>query len=170
MKPVKNYEQRYSITEDGRLYSHLSKKFLKTTVHKTGYEGMCTRVGSRHAPAVLFRIHRLVAEAYIPNPENKTQVNHIDGDKLNNHVSNLEWVTPSENIIHAYAMGLAHASCGTKNGQSKLTEHDIQSIRATYVPYCRINGARALAKIFNVHHTIISRVAGNNKRRSYQKI
>ena len=54
-----------------------------------------------------FTIHRLVAQAFLPNPENKEQVNHIDGNKLNNHLSNLEWTTKSENMLHAYQKNLS---------------------------------------------------------------
>lgn len=73
-------------------------------------------------------IHRLVALAFIPNPEGKEQVNHIDGNRMNNVVSNLEWVTPSENQKHSYSIGLNNRN-GKNNGKSKLTEGDVKSIR-----------------------------------------
>lgn len=60
------------------------------------------------------RVHRLVAEEFIPNPDNKPEVNHIDGDKSNNHVSNLEWVTKEENCRHAWNNGLAKPSYGMR--------------------------------------------------------
>ncbi len=62
----------------------------------------------------IYRAHRIIAETFIPNPENKPEVNHIDGNKSNNDISNLEWVTPSENNQHAYDTGLAKLSAETK--------------------------------------------------------
>ncbi len=73
---------------------------LKPRILNSGYKYVDLGVGSR------FMIHRLVAIAFLKNPENKRTVNHKDGDKFNNHVSNLEWATHSENHKHAYASGL----------------------------------------------------------------
>lgn len=73
-----------------------------------------------------FAVHRLVAMAFLPNPDNKPEVNHIDGDRSNNQASNLEWVTKSENMQHAAKTGLA--SAGSMNGMSKYTEAQIQQV------------------------------------------
>lgn len=78
------------------------------------------------------KIHRLVAETFIPNPENKPEVNHIDGDKTNNHVSNLEWCTHVENMAHAKENGLMVGNGGLKgvqNPHAKLNESVVKTIR-----------------------------------------
>lgn len=94
----------YFITESGQVFSakripiiELKQKINKGYV----YVYLCTK--SKHTT---LKVHRLVAMAFIPNPENKKEVNHKDGDKLNNNVSNLEWCTRSENNLHAYRTGL----------------------------------------------------------------
>lgn len=86
---------------------------LKYKIDKDGYYSVCLfQDGIRYFK----RINRLVAETFIPNPDNKTEVNHKDGDKHNNFVNNLEWSTTSENIKHAFANGLNHT--GIKNVKS----------------------------------------------------
>ena len=79
-----------------------------------------------------FRVHRLVAQAFIDNPSELPEVNHKDGDKLNNNASNLEWCTHAQNIQHAFDNGLAIALRGATNGNSKLTEESVLAIRSEY--------------------------------------
>ena len=72
--------------------------------------------------------HRLVAEAFIPNPENKPEVNHKDGKKNNNSETNLEWSTSSENLFHAYNTGLKKVNCGEESHKSKITKSKVIEI------------------------------------------
>lgn len=152
MKDMVGYEDRYSITEDGRVWSKLSKKFL--SLHKTdkGYLTFATKIGGRNGTYKCFKVHRLVAEAYIPNPENKPHVNHKDGNKENNSVDNLEWVTPTENMLHASSLGLL------KSDRPKLTQEHIEFIKHNYVPGDTNYGARALGRMFGVNHSVILKV------------
>lgn len=91
----------YYISSDGEVYSSRSHMYLKQR-----FWGRCKYLTVTLDNTKSFCVHRLVAYAFIPNPENKPQVNHIDGNKTNNVVSNLEWCTNSENNLHAMAIGL----------------------------------------------------------------
>lgn len=95
---------RYTVTTDGRLWNHDSCKWQVLTVNQTGYISLAL-VGDDGATHH-HKLHRLVAKAFLPNPENKPEVNHIDGNKLNNNVTNLEWNTTMENHRHARENGL----------------------------------------------------------------
>ena len=93
-KPVKDYEEFYLIYDDGRVWSIRKNKFLKPQLTYDGYltVDLCKDGGDK-----IVKIHRLVAMAFIPNPDNLPCVNHLDEDKTNNHVNNLEWCTVSYN-------------------------------------------------------------------------
>ena len=98
MRQIKEH-LNYLITVDGRVFSLKTMRFLKLSDRGDGYKTV--HIDNRH-----YRVHRLVANAYIPNPENKPTVNHIDGKKDNNMLCNLEWATLSENMQHACDTGL----------------------------------------------------------------
>lgn len=103
MKDLKGFEEYYSITEEGKIFSKRRQRFLKPSLKKNGYVYIELNVGGN---VYYKRVHRLVAETYIPNPNNKPMVNHKDGNKSNNYYTNLEWVSGSENNIHAIENGL----------------------------------------------------------------
>ena len=93
----------YEVSSSGEVKNIKTGKILKPGRHRQGYSMVhLSDQNVVHGKTV----HRLVAEAFIPNPEQKPQVNHIDGNKSNNQVSNLEWNTGSENTVHAYRTGL----------------------------------------------------------------
>jgi len=92
--------KNYIIYSNGSVYSKHFKRLINRRVAGShGYIAILLD-GEQHL------MHRLIAQTFIPNPENKREVNHIDGNKLNNDVSNLEWVTSSENQKHAFRIGL----------------------------------------------------------------
>lgn len=128
-KPIADYEGLYEVSNTGlvrgveRIDSADKRqvsKVLSTTAKNGNY---ITCVLSKNNIKHTYRIHRLVASAFIPNPENKPCINHVDGNKQNNSVENLEWCTPLENNQHARKNGL---NCGLY----KLTKEDVSEIKA----------------------------------------
>jgi hypothetical protein len=112
-RSIRGYEGMYEISNLGRVKS-LPRKYVKGGIRKKvickGYELVGLWKGEENYNA---KVHRLVAEAFLPNPDNKPFVNHIDGNKRNNRIDNLEWCTPKENVAHATQTGLF--KCGLNN-------------------------------------------------------
>jgi NUMOD4 motif/HNH endonuclease len=130
---VKRNKTRYFVSNYGRIKSINThsvnppnkETILKQKINRGGY-CYITIYGLKKKS---YRIHRLVALSFIPNPLNKTSVNHKDGVKINNHVSNLEWVTTKENNEHAKIIGLLKPLKGEDTPRHKLFVKDIYNIR-----------------------------------------
>lgn len=148
MKDILGFEGRYSINETGDVFAHPKKVAVGRNggVRDYGWHKLSatkpmkgldyTRVYLAKDGKKFPRLtHRLVAETYIPNPDNLPVVNHLDGNPGNNHVSNLEWCTVRANSIHAYAFGLHKPSklFGEANGQSKITAETVKAMRQCFV-------------------------------------
>lgn len=98
MKDILNFEKEYAITSCGKIYSYKTNKFLAKTIDKDGYERITlVKNGISHN----FMVHRLVAQAYIPNPQNLSDVNHIDKIRNHNYISNLEWLSHEDNLKYS---------------------------------------------------------------------
>lgn len=130
-------ETNYRVSNTGKIYSMLSHKYLKFGVLNTNYFYVYINKKTK-------LIHRLVAEAFISNPNNLPEVNHINGDKQNNHVNNLEWCTHAENQKHASVNNLM--AVGEKHGRHKLTEIQVNEIRALRNKLSQ----RKIANLYNV--------------------
>lgn len=151
MEIWKRFYQTYSISNFGRVKNDKTNLILKTWLDDKGYEVI--RLNSQY-----FKIHRVVAQAFIPNPNNLSQVNHIDGNKTNNIVDNLEWCSQSYNIRHADTCGLRNMPKGKEASNAKLTQEQVNYIRSNYIPRDKKNGGVALAKKFNVSRSEIVKI------------
>lgn len=149
--------ENYYISNFGR-FKGRTNKILKQHIGKTGYYMINIYPNGRIGKSKTLKIHRVVAEAFIPNSNNYPVVNHKDGNKLNNNVENLEWCTHSYNTKHAFEHNLSKPKKGCSNSNSKLSEDDVKWIREHYIPRDRIFGTRALARKFNMSHANISRL------------
>lgn len=149
----------YSITREGLVISHKYRQgyfsaFLSPHLDKDGYE-LCSL--TKRGQSKTFKIHRLVAGAFIPNPYNKPQVNHKNGIKNDNRSENLEWCTHKENMQHAKNNGLTGGAYGDKSPRTKLTWEDVEVMREM-----RCNGAS-----FNLLKNMFGISSGSAKKIIY---
>lgn len=138
-KNIYGYEGYYQVSSMGRVRS-FKKKGRAEGISKNPIILNPKKSGNGYKKIYLWNngkydnclIHRLVASAFIPNPENKPTVNHKDNNGLNNHVKNLEWCTYKENTKHAVENGYMSNQKGSGNYSSKLTEKEVLEIREMY--------------------------------------
>lgn len=118
-------DARFEISKSGIIRNKENKKIKSQYVSSTGYYMITISKNNKSKP---YRVHRLLANTFIDNSLRLEEVNHIDGNKLNNDLSNLEWVSHFGNMKHAFSTGLAN-NTGIKNGMAKLTNIDVLEIK-----------------------------------------
>lgn len=169
MKPIKGYEGVYFAREDGEIVSCKNGKELVLKGGRCGgYRSYSLRINgiqNQHLG------HRLIAETFLENPENKPHVNHKDGNKLNNQVANLEWVTRSENSKHAYANGLIKISdehlhkmrmiTGAK--KALFTKTDAENIRHIYNNIEKMT-CKKIANAYGCNVTTIKKIVNGTQK------
>lgn len=161
-EPIKGYSGSYSVSSKGRIWSHLSKKFLAKNVGTHGYIRVNLRKDSKTKQVL---VHRIVAEAFLDNNKGFPQVNHKDGEKTNNNLNNLEWCTEQSNTNHAYSQlkreGSRKNQFGADNPRSRkylITNPDgVKVVLVGIVQYCEQNSLDAskmyaVAKGHRKHH------------------
>lgn len=156
MEIWKDIEGGYKVSSFGNIINGFSKP-IKPFINKGGYLEVSIYYNKKRYPT---KMHRIIAFAFIPNPNNLKEINHIDGDKTNNNINNLEWCTRGENIKHAYNLGLRKPNklYGDNSTFHKLSKIQVIEIREKYATKkysqtelaCEYNVARAtIGKIVN---------------------
>jgi len=157
----------YKIYENGVILSKKTGKPLKYRLNDKGYPCVSLSIDGKNK---FCKVHRIIALAFIPNPEDKPCVNHIDRDRENYDVSNLEWCTHSENVIHSVENGgrdgWTRNNTGINNGRSKLNWETVCAIRDLY-DKCNYSQNK-LQSIFNINQSRITKII-NNKIWKYEK-
>ena len=160
-KPVRGYEGIYEVSNLGRVRSvdrvnsfeawgKTNYRKLKGKIRKQNFDGrglylhVSLNDGKRNKIAL---VHRLVAEAFIENPDNLPEVNHKDENKTNNNVSNLEWCDHKYNNNYGSKF---HATRGEKNVSAKLTPEIVKAMRDEFIPYDEVYGITGLAKKYGI--------------------
>jgi len=164
-KPIKNYENLYEISSKGRIKSLPKKGSNKTLLLKNRYTDPSTGYISimlhKNNKSLTLRIHRLLAIHFVENPNNYPIVNHIDGDKKNNNINNLEWTTYSLNTLHSYKLGLQKIKFGDDNHASRLLDKEIEEIQNLFL---KGHTNKCIASLYKIGATQISRIRSKQRR------
>ena len=158
LKSIEGYD-KYYISDEGKVYSDKYNERRELIPREAGngylYVNLC-----KNGKYKSVRIHRLVAKHFLEDYEEGLQVNHKDGNKLNNNFSNLEMVTQTENMKHAVQHGLHVSLSGEKHWCAKLTEEQVKEIRSKYVP--KVYTQEMLAKEYGVSRSDIKLIVNGN--------
>lgn len=171
-KDVLGYEEYFKVSSTGQVWSKRTSKILKQTPNKKGYFNINSRIGGRSGVAISLRVHRMVAEAFLPEPSNdliekalttvygKVLVNHKDCDKTNNKVDNLEWIDYLGNSRHAVENGRFILP---KRDTSE-TPYQVDYILKTYHKGSHSTGIRKISRDLCICRSITTRVLRENNR------
>lgn len=161
-KPIAGYEGLYEVSNLGNVRSYQNfgfglrkePKMIKPSINSYGYLGLTLCKNTKHRYKT---IHRIVAETFIKTEGAGLQIDHINGIKTDNRVTNLEWVTPKENTLRSVRLGLKPR--GEKHGNSKLKQKEVETIRALYKTGKHTQ--RQLGAIFGVSHSVVGKIVRN---------
>lgn len=155
---IDNVKTDYIISENGDVFSLKTNRIKSYFVDKDGYKRIELSVNGKRIKKY---IHRMVAETFIPiRIEGYDTVNHIDGDKQNNHYTNLEWCTPKYNTQHAIKSGLRNNN-GERNGRSKYSDELIDKVRKQFKLG---KSVKELSKLFNIDKIYLYQILNNKVR------
>lgn len=149
-------DTEYFVSENGDVFRN--EKQLKPSKDTAGYLGVQI---SKNGIVKRFMIHRMVGECYLDNKNNLPEINHEDGNKLNNNYKNLKWSTSSNNKKHAYENNLMIAPKGEKSKVSKLKNDDVVYIKKNYKFRDKKYNISTLSKMFNVSSSTIKDIINN---------
>lgn len=155
MKDISGWEGQFAVTKDGKIWSYWKCGWLALNTTRTKDWYLSVSFGTRcRGNRKGYKVHRLVAQTFIPNPDNLKEVNHKNGDKTDNRVENLEWCTRKYNLDHARKNGwIPEAHKGESNYNHKLTEQKVYEIRKRYTE--GFTSHRKLAREYGVSSTTI---------------